>query len=130
MNEPASSGSRGRIALTAPVMMARLWRVAVPRVVRGQVRNHAVDAKSHVLSQGLLRNNVYTVGVGPICEKAVGELTTASAGNIRPATTPINRLFMHFSLAGQSVAQCNALEGRSSSLIRRFADGEGIRLSI
>src|SRR5713226_4041181 len=73
---------------------------------------------------------VYTVGAGSICEKAIGELTTASAANIRPTTTPINRLFMHFSLAGQSAAQCNTLEGRSSSLTRRFADGEGIRRSV
>src|SRR5437016_14069223 len=38
--------------------------------------------------------NVYTVGVGSICEKAIGELTTASAASSKPATTPIHRLFM------------------------------------
>src|SRR6266478_113528 len=42
--------------------------------------------------------NVYTVGVGSICEKAIGELTTTSATNIRPTATPIIRLFMHLSL--------------------------------
>src|SRR5260370_22627076 len=43
---------------------------------------------------------VYTVGVGSICEKAIGELTTAIATNTTPTATPIIRLFMHLSLAG------------------------------
>src|SRR5216684_3672290 len=63
---------------------------------------------------------VYTVGGGSICERAIGERTTATATKTRPTTTPINRLFMHLSLAGLSAAQCNTLEGRSSSFTRRL----------
>src|SRR5882724_465272 len=62
--------------------------------------------------------NVYTVGVGSICEKAIGERTIATVIKTRATSTPINRLFMHLSLAGQSAARSKTLEGRSSSLSR------------
>src|SRR5207247_2638943 len=75
--------------------------------------------------------NVYTVGVGSICEKAIGELTIVTAAKIRPTATPIHRLFMHLSpWAGLSAAHGNTLEGRSSSLSRNFADGEARRRSV
>src|SRR5438477_10284898 len=56
--------------------------------------------------------NVYTVGVGSICENAIGELTTASATKIRPTATPIIRLFMHLSL-GWLVSRVVQHVGRS-----------------
>jgi len=69
--------------------------------------------------------NVYTVGVGSICEKAIGELTTATAANTRPTTTPINRLFIRLPwLASQqrSATRWKVVPRRS---LADFTDGEG-----
>src|SRR6266851_357905 len=71
--------------------------------------------------------NVYTVGVGSIWGRAAGTSITANTITNRPA---IRFFIIESSWTHWQAAQCNSLEGRSSSLTRGFADGEGIRRSV
>src|SRR5258708_38822317 len=70
---------------------------------------------------------VYTVGVGSIWGRAAGTSIAATTITSRPT---IRFFIIVSSWTHWQAAQCNSLEGRSSSLTRGFADGEGIRRSV
>src|SRR5256885_16123957 len=110
--------------------------MAPPAVIFSRIRATVFSIATGYPSKGARDTwnwltNVYTVGVGSICEKAIGELTIVTAAKIRPTATPIHRLFMHLSpWAGLSAPHGNTLEGRSPSPSRNFADGEARRRSV